>query len=177
MEEVQIQYILKLIEPVLQGSASSFAVTSSACNAYNAKIQRTLSSKSSVLTQCVSWYRAGGTGKITSLFPGPVTQFWWWMRKPVWADFEIVGGDKWQRDRRMKKTRETIGIIASVVMAVGISRNWEALEYTAKEIFEILQKEMRNTLNATDRNVFTKFLSQSISDVTRILQEAIISWR
>ncbi|KZP31875.1 hypothetical protein FIBSPDRAFT_944502 [Athelia psychrophila] len=90
------QYILKMIAPVLYGAASSFSVTPAACDAYNAKIRRRL--EGSVLTQCVSWYRAeGGTGKVTSVFPGPITLFWWWMRKPVWGDYEVMGGERWRK--------------------------------------------------------------------------------
>ncbi|KZP31892.1 FAD/NAD(P)-binding domain-containing protein [Athelia psychrophila] len=136
MEEVQAQYILKLIAPVLAGAAASFAVTPAACDAYNAKLQRRLAG--SVLTQCVSWYRAGGTGKVTSVFPGPVTLFWWWMRRPVWGDYEVVGGERWRKERRARKVRRAVGIAVMAVASVGLGRNWKAVESGAKEIWEIL---------------------------------------
>ncbi|KZP17161.1 hypothetical protein FIBSPDRAFT_957339 [Athelia psychrophila] len=62
-----VDYILMMIVPVLSGAASSFFVTPAACDAYNVKVQRRL--EGSVLIQCVSWYRAGGTGKVTSMLP------------------------------------------------------------------------------------------------------------
>ncbi|KAF7978616.1 hypothetical protein HWV62_45360 [Athelia sp. TMB] len=123
--EVQINYIVKMIAPILSGSASSFEVTVGAADRYNAKIQRRLAG--SVLTQCVSWYRAGGSGKVTSFFPGPTIMFWWWLRKPVWADYKAVAGEKWENERKMKRVKMVVRIAALVAVSVGLSRNWEAL--------------------------------------------------
>ncbi|KZP17198.1 FAD/NAD-binding domain-containing protein [Athelia psychrophila] len=154
-EEVQIQYILKMVAPVLSSSASSFVVTPAACDAYNAKIQRRL--EGSVLTQCVSWYRTDGTGKVTNFFPGPVTLLWWWMRKPVWGDYEVVGGERWRAERRTRKVKRAVGIAALAVASVGLSRNWEAVESGAKVTWGMLE-------------------NKHVSDVIISLREAVIGW-
>ena len=41
----------------------------------------------------MSYYRTGGNGKNSAIFPGPMTLFWWWTRKIRWGDFEFVKGD------------------------------------------------------------------------------------
>ncbi|KZP06262.1 hypothetical protein FIBSPDRAFT_1053627 [Athelia psychrophila] len=119
--EVQAQYILKIIAPAPYGAASSFSVTPTTCDAYNARIQRRL--EGLVLMRCVSWYRAeGGTGKVTSVFSGPVTLFWWWMRKPVWGDYEVVKRGEVQEGREEEEGGEVVGIPALVVAPVGLSQ-------------------------------------------------------
>lgn len=100
-QEVQAAYILQMIAPVLSGTASSFTLRPAAYDAYNAMIQRRLAG--SVLTRCVMWYRlGGGTGKVAGVFPGPVTLFWWWMWKPVWGDYDVVGGERWRSERNWR---------------------------------------------------------------------------
>lgn len=141
--EVQIQYILQLIAPVLSGSATSFAVKPAACDAYNTKIQKKIDG--GVLTQCVSWYRAGGTGKVTTIFPGPVTQFWWWLRKPVWGDYEVAGGERWRKEKRLRKMAKIVGVGAMMVISVGLSQNWEAVESGAKEAWGIVNDKVRGS--------------------------------
>jgi len=109
-EEVQINYALQLIEPVIRGAASSFEVKTEATNKYNDMIQNRLSR--SVFAQCVSWYRTGGDGKISSLFPGPLILFWWWLRSPVWTDYKVVGAEAWARQRRWSKIRKVVALVS-----------------------------------------------------------------
>ena len=66
--EMQVNYIMQLIQPIIEADAVSIEVTQEAANAYDAKIQKRLSN--SVYVDCSSWYRVGGTGKITNAFPG-----------------------------------------------------------------------------------------------------------
>ena len=73
----QVEYIFQLIKPVIQGMASSFEVRAEATDTYNDVIHSQLSH--SVYTQCVSWYCTGRDGKIYSIFPEPLTLFWWWL--------------------------------------------------------------------------------------------------
>jgi len=59
---------MQMIKPILENRVRSVEVTSTATDAYNEKIQLRLSK--TVFTQCLSWYRVGGAGKITNAFPG-----------------------------------------------------------------------------------------------------------
>ncbi|EGO21875.1 putative monooxygenase [Serpula lacrymans var. lacrymans S7.9] len=70
-EEVQIDYCLQLIKPVIDGHVSSYEVTSQASDDYNQGLQDKLTR--SVFMQCVSWFRTDGTGKVFSPFPGTAT--------------------------------------------------------------------------------------------------------
>ncbi|KAJ7185288.1 hypothetical protein C8R46DRAFT_1342594 [Mycena filopes] len=87
-EELQIAYILKFVKPLLAGQVASFTVTPRATGAYNELIQARLAR--SVFVQCASWYRTGGSGKVSSIFPGPMLLFGWWVRAPRWGDY-VVG--------------------------------------------------------------------------------------
>ncbi|OAX42852.1 FAD/NAD(P)-binding domain-containing protein [Rhizopogon vinicolor AM-OR11-026] len=102
VEEVQIGYILQLVEPVINGSASSFSVKAAPTDAYNAKVQERISR--SVFVHCNSWARTNGTGKVFNPFPWAVTLWWWWLRKPNWAHFMAVGAEKWARKYLSKIT-------------------------------------------------------------------------
>ncbi|KAJ7612203.1 hypothetical protein FB45DRAFT_760076, partial [Roridomyces roridus] len=89
-EEIQINYILQFIKPILSGLVSSFAVTTSATDAYNTLIHERLAR--SVFVDCVSWYRTGGEGKVSSIFPGPMALYASWLRKPRWGDYIVESG-------------------------------------------------------------------------------------
>ncbi|KAJ7769773.1 hypothetical protein B0H14DRAFT_2967291 [Mycena olivaceomarginata] len=95
-EELQINYILKFVKPILDGLVTSFSVTPRATDAYNDLIQARLAR--SVWVQCTSWYRAGGEGKVSSIFPGPMFLFAWWVRRPRWEDYAVKApSKKWAR--------------------------------------------------------------------------------
>ncbi|KAJ7490847.1 hypothetical protein FB451DRAFT_1221246 [Mycena latifolia] len=96
-EELQIDYILKFVAPILRGVVSSFEVTHAATDCYNARIQDMLSR--SVHVSCASWYRVGGDGPNSSIFPGPGVLFWWWTRRPQWSDFRVDAAcaPRWSR--------------------------------------------------------------------------------
>ncbi|KIJ17728.1 hypothetical protein PAXINDRAFT_72805 [Paxillus involutus ATCC 200175] len=93
----EVSYSLQLVKLVLDGLVSSFTVKADATDAYNAKLQERISR--SVHTQCYSWQRTGGTGKVFDPFPWPVTLWWWWLRQPNWAHYNVTGADKWVRRR------------------------------------------------------------------------------
>ncbi|KAJ7689783.1 hypothetical protein B0H17DRAFT_1202036 [Mycena rosella] len=90
-EELQIDYILKFVKPILNGVVSSFEVTSTATDRYNKRIQDML--LRSVHMSCTSWYCVGGDGPISSIFPGPGT-LWWWTRRPQWDDYRVDVANK-----------------------------------------------------------------------------------
>ncbi|KAJ7060294.1 hypothetical protein C8F01DRAFT_1369948 [Mycena amicta] len=124
-EELQINYIFKFIQPILSGLVKTFTVTPQATDAYNTLIHTRLAR--SVFVQCVSWYRRGGEGKVSSIFPGPMALFAWWVRRPVWGDYEIGGAsDEWKRKvrwetlRRMLNPLHYVGILFGL-MLTGIS--------------------------------------------------------
>lgn len=106
-EEVQVNYIMQIVKPILKGLATSFEPTDTASDTYNQHVQSKLSN--SVWSGCSSWYRTnGGKGKITGLFPGTFAQFWWTLRTPVWNDFKVVGGSRWERRRTLSKVVNTL---------------------------------------------------------------------
>ncbi|KAF9024211.1 FAD/NAD(P)-binding domain-containing protein [Hymenopellis radicata] len=90
-EEVQTNFALKLIKPIMQGRVASVDVTEAATDAWNARLQKRM--KGSVFMDCVSWYRVGQTGKVHATFPGSAVLFWWWMRKVDVRDFRVVDVD------------------------------------------------------------------------------------
>ena len=106
-EEVQVNYMMQIIKPIVNGLATSFEPTDAASDKYNEWVQSKLSK--SVWSGCSSWYRTnGGKGKITGLFPGTFMQFWWTLWTPVWTDFKVVGGSRWERRRTFAKVVNTL---------------------------------------------------------------------
>ncbi|KAF7360682.1 hypothetical protein MVEN_00800000 [Mycena venus] len=93
-EELQIGYIIKFVKPILDGLVATFSVKARATDAYNEIIQARLAR--SVWVKCISWYRAGGEGKVSSIFPGPMFLFAWWLRQPRWDDYTMKAtSEKW----------------------------------------------------------------------------------
>jgi cation diffusion facilitator CzcD-associated flavoprotein CzcO len=114
VEEVQIGYILQLIEPVLSGYASSFTIKASPTDAYNARVQERISR--SVFVQCYSWARTNGTGKVFNPFPWAVTLWWWWLRKPSWDHYVAAGAEKWVWARRRKTVKNILKCAAALTV-------------------------------------------------------------
>jgi hypothetical protein len=96
-EESQVPYLLQLLEPLRAGLLKSVAPTDVATDRYNDMLQERL--QDTVWSQCASWYRVGGRGRIASTFPGPLVLFWWWLRRIRWEDYEIKGPGavEWRR--------------------------------------------------------------------------------
>ncbi|KAI0273330.1 hypothetical protein BC834DRAFT_203637 [Gloeopeniophorella convolvens] len=100
-EEVQLNHAMQLVKPILEGAVQSFAVREEASARYNAWLQNRL--RTSVWNFCQSYYRReSADGKNIAAFPGPVSLFWWLARKPRYADYEVVGGERWLRARRQR---------------------------------------------------------------------------
>jgi len=120
--ESQINYTVQMIKPLLERTAKSFEVATSAFDEYNRNIQQRISRL--VYTECASWYnRAGGrTGKNTQSFPGPLLLFWWWTRAPNWEHYKAVGAEKWNLERRRKKLRNIVLGLCMFVLALSMSR-------------------------------------------------------
>jgi hypothetical protein len=64
----ETDYILQLIQPILDGKATSVEVKVLPTDEYNAKVQKRL--EKSIFVSCTSWYRTGRDGKVTNIFPG-----------------------------------------------------------------------------------------------------------
>ncbi|KAF7359016.1 hypothetical protein MSAN_01242300 [Mycena sanguinolenta] len=115
-EELQIDYILKFVKPILDGAVSTFEVSSEATDQYNNWIHTRLSR--SVHMSCVSWYRVGGTGKISSIFPGSGTLFWWCTRTPRWSDYKISEKSDWKELVRRQQLTGLFGGTISLAAAI-----------------------------------------------------------
>lgn len=115
VNEVQINYALKLFKPVANSIFASVEPTLAAMNLYNDWLRRRL--ENSVWTQCLSWYRAGSEGKIFSTFPGPVLLLWWFMRTVKWTDYKVTPvkgkAQEWKKSRR-------IGQSVTMITALGV---------------------------------------------------------
>ncbi|KAG8689841.1 hypothetical protein FRC09_012238 [Ceratobasidium sp. 395] len=136
-EEVQINYAMQLIEPVIRGKAKSFSPKAAANRAYNEWIQDELSR--TVWTSCISWYHAGnGKGKLIATWPATQGYLWWLLRTPIWADYETVGGEKWIKRRRYVSAFKTVleasvagaGLGAWVLMKTG---RWDGFRRAVAE--------------------------------------------
>ncbi|KAG8786077.1 hypothetical protein FRC12_016936 [Ceratobasidium sp. 428] len=155
-EEVQINYAMQLIEPVIRGKAKSFSPKATANHAYNEWIQDELSR--TVWTSCISWYHAGqpallllstmchlisfdlgnGKGKLIATWPATQGYLWWLLRTPIWADYETVGGEKWIKRRRYVSAFKTVleasvagaGLGAWVLMKTG---RWDGFRRAVAE--------------------------------------------
>ncbi|KAF8743111.1 L-lysine 6-monooxygenase (NADPH-requiring), partial [Rhizoctonia solani] len=105
-EEVQINYAMQLIKPIIRGHAKSFAPRADATKAYNDRLQEEL--KHTVWTSCISWYHAG-EGRRGKLMTWPATQtyMWWMMRTPIWRDYDTTGGEKWLKRRQYASAAQT----------------------------------------------------------------------
>ncbi|KAF9032932.1 hypothetical protein BJ165DRAFT_1534821 [Panaeolus papilionaceus] len=118
--EVQINYILQLIKPVLQRRVLSIEVTEKAADEYDDKVQKRLSK--SVFTQCLSWYRVGQTGKVTNAFPGSSTMFWLWLRKPDWTHYHTTNtsthAQKWLK--KLQRKQKVVSALAKTAIVFQI---------------------------------------------------------
>ncbi|OCH87249.1 FAD/NAD-binding domain-containing protein [Obba rivulosa] len=128
-EECQTNYILQLVAPVLRGDARAFEVTAAACAADDADVQARLAG--TIYPRCNSWYRTGHEGKNFSIFPGPLTRYWWVTRTPVWGDYVATGAGRWRVKRVLGSMGRAVGL-AALVMGVVWGRAhpeavWQAL--------------------------------------------------
>ncbi|KAJ7184677.1 hypothetical protein C8R46DRAFT_465199 [Mycena filopes] len=121
-EEIQIKYILQFVKPILDGLVSTFNVTTRATNAYNDLIQARLAR--SVFVDCLSWYRTGGEGKVSNIFPGSILLYGCWVRRPKWDDFHIKGTGEWDRKLRRQRRVERLNPVHYMALLVGFAVSW-----------------------------------------------------
>jgi hypothetical protein len=115
---------MQLIRPILAGEVRSFAVREEASAKYNAWMQKRLTGI--VWNFCNSYYRReSGTGKNIAAFPGPVSLFWWLARRARYSDYEVVGGERWLRMRRLKGiVRATLQVVVIAVVVGRLQGEW-----------------------------------------------------
>ncbi|EUC56309.1 monooxygenase, partial [Rhizoctonia solani AG-3 Rhs1AP] len=149
MEELQINYILKLFKPVLEGKAGSIVPRADSTRKFNNWLQYNL--KGHVWPSCHSWYRHDGSGKITSLWPGGNTHLWWSLRKPNWNDYEVLGAKNWVRKQRIFEVVASIlrwGLLAAGAGALVLVKTGRWDEFvgvhgeTIKDLFESLRARL-----------------------------------
>jgi hypothetical protein len=116
----QFHYALELFKPVVEGLLDSVEPKMTAHDKYNGWLQRRLSH--SVFVGCQSWYRAGSKGKVHSIFPGPLSVFWLWTRKPEWKDYNVDGVRKaaWERKRRNAKVVQVAALVVAAAMGLAL---------------------------------------------------------
>ncbi|KAH8103495.1 hypothetical protein BXZ70DRAFT_925982 [Cristinia sonorae] len=117
-EEMQVNYTMQLLSPILRGLASSFEVTHEATDQWNTHVQLRLSN--SVWSSCNSWYRAGLSGKNGIIWPGPLMDQWWWLRWPQWEHYKAIGAEKWERKRTLVRFVKRCVLVG----AVGVACSW-----------------------------------------------------
>ncbi|KAF8321564.1 FAD/NAD(P)-binding domain-containing protein [Clavulina sp. PMI_390] len=87
-EEVTADYVMEMIQPVLKKGAkvASVEVKKDSYQGYNAWLQEKIGA--TVWSTCTSYYNNFGS-KNFALYPGTLTQFWWHLRRPNWADWSL----------------------------------------------------------------------------------------
>lgn len=115
--ETQIQYIMQMIKPILEAKARSFAVKAHPTIKYNEWLQGRL--QNSVWSTCITWYHRSQSQKNVSIFPGPLTWYWWILRRPVWDDFIAEGANKWKRELARKRVVRRLLAFVTTVAVVG----------------------------------------------------------
>jgi hypothetical protein len=137
VEESQVDYAAQLIETVVKGDVKSFCPTEDATDKYDVTVQARFTK--TVWPVCHSWFRAGadGQGKIQTVFPGFASLYWWWLKKPIWKDFAIVGGEQWKRHwkrnavmhRLMQAGLLSLGVLAIVKFSPLQTSGWSPLAF------------------------------------------------
>ncbi|KAF9533908.1 hypothetical protein CPB83DRAFT_889697 [Crepidotus variabilis] len=83
-EEVEMDYICRLLKPLINGTVSSFEVKKEVNEAYNGRLQEKLSRS---VHMGRSWYRTNGTGRNFAIWPGSGFAYWRRLRVLRWEDY------------------------------------------------------------------------------------------
>lgn len=121
-EELQINYIIQFVKPILDGLVKTVDVTSRATDTYNKLIHARLAR--SVFVECVSWYRSGGEGKVSSIFPGMMMLYGWWTRRPKWEDYNVEATKEWERKLRHEKWMAFFNPLHYATLLFGLFVSW-----------------------------------------------------
>jgi hypothetical protein len=74
-EESQVPSLLQLLEPLRAELLKSATPTDVVTDRYNVMPQERL--QDTAWSQCASWFRVAGRGRIVGLFPGSLVLLWW----------------------------------------------------------------------------------------------------
>lgn len=111
-----------MLRPVLDGDVLFFNVTNEATTVWNDALQKRLST--SVWSYCQSWYRVGHTNKITAIWPGNMTEFWWMLRRPIWKDYKAIGAERWEKKKKRARVFKAARIGMTLLGVVWVVLNW-----------------------------------------------------
>lgn len=149
MEEIQMNYVLKLFKPVLSGKVGSIVPRADSTRKFNGWVQYNL--KGHVWPGCHSWYRQDGGGKITGLWPGGNVHAWWSFRKPNWRDYEVVGAKNWARKQQFFEFVASVlqlGVLVAGAGALALVKTGQWDDFvavhgeTVKGLFESLRAKL-----------------------------------
>ncbi|KAH7344182.1 hypothetical protein B0J17DRAFT_204737 [Rhizoctonia solani] len=149
MEELHMNYIIKLFKPVLDGKAASIAPRAHSTRKFNDWLQYNL--KGHVWPGCHSWYRKDGGGKITALWPGGNAHMWWTFRKPNWENYEVVGAKNWARKQQVFQVIASVlqlGLLAAGAGALALVKTggWDDFVAVHGETVKNLIDSVRTSL-------------------------------
>lgn len=125
--EVEVDYIVQLLAPLVGRPALSLRVPYAAFYAFNEAMSVDLAKSALAAASCPpSWFRAdGGTGANFSTWPGSIYGFWWAMRRVRWEEYEVKdtqgrvvdvgGGARW---------REVLELPLGALAFVGAGVGW-----------------------------------------------------
>ena len=87
MVERQVRYAAACIEKLLTHDLHSLDVNAAVMRAYNDHMQGELAGTVWV-ANCDSWYK-NAAGKVVNNWPNSTLYYWWHMRGPDFADFDM----------------------------------------------------------------------------------------
>ena len=87
MVERQVNYLVDCIDKLLAHDLRALDVGASALRDYNLRLQADLAGTVWV-SGCSSWYR-NAAGRVVNNWPRSTTAYWWHMRAPDFADFDM----------------------------------------------------------------------------------------
>jgi hypothetical protein len=87
MVERQVRYVVDCIDKLLAHKLRRLEVNPDVLRAYNDRMQGELA-RTVWVSDCESWYK-NAAGKVTNNWPRSTTAYWWHMRYPDFADFDM----------------------------------------------------------------------------------------
>jgi cation diffusion facilitator CzcD-associated flavoprotein CzcO len=87
MVERQVAYVAACIEKLLAHELCSMAVNPAVMRAYNDRMQGEMA-RTVWVANCDSWYK-NAAGKVVNNWPSSTLYYWWHMRAPDFADFDL----------------------------------------------------------------------------------------
>ena len=137
----KLEYIMKMIKPVIERSVLSFELTYKANRDYNTKLQARFTN--SVFTLCASWYRLNKNGRVISIFPGDsfflhsvlslfliiflgsTVRFWWWCRRVNWSHYKVVAvqGVQWKKPSTFENS--TVLVVSAYLITFLVLAVWQ----------------------------------------------------